>query len=184
MNLLRYRSRHTLHFPGCWAWPVLNPIGRASHNKITGERTWEIDEPRWLYRLRQRLFCIAGRHACPDRSGRPRMPGDEGPTPDTWRLMADGNRTCSYCGSMHPADLMKHCAKVIADPAYTLEMSDKAYKAYVSQPGVPNASHGAIKFYMWHVPSDVTEADQKLFAEARRISRERFVAQYAQRRAG
>jgi len=47
---------------------------------------------------------------------------------------------------------------------------------YVKQPGVRNASEGAIKFYMQHAPAEPTDEDQQAFREAVRVSRERFEA--------
>lgn len=165
--ILRYNARHTLWFPRDGKLPQLNPICSSTRSK-SGKRTIYLGEPLWLFRLRQRLFCFAGRQWC----------GNRGPVggwlPDTWDHGPDGNRTCSYCGSIHPDDLMAICRKTIVDERYGVEGTTKNYKVYVRQPGVRNAGEGAIKFYMHHAPSPPSEADQKLFSEALRVTRERF----------
>jgi len=56
-------------------------------------------------------------------------------------------RVCSYCHSMHPDDLVE----ALRAGEAKFNWSDKRYKAYVELPGVPNASHGPIKFYTWHL---------------------------------
>lgn len=179
-QLLRYGSRHHLYFPGDWRLPQLNPICSSSHRK-SGKRTRSVHEPRWLFRLRQRLFAFAGRQRCGrrgdfgDRTFPGRYQGD--PLPDTWDLGPDGNRTCSYCGSIHPDDLMTICRKALTDVRYSVDGTDKGYKVYLRQPGVRNASEGAIKFYMQHAPKQPSAEDQELFARARRLSNERFMAQ-------
>jgi hypothetical protein len=162
--LLRYNSRHHLWFPrgykGRW-WPQLNPL------ESIYDRTWRqsFHEPIWLWRLRQRIFAYAGATTC---NG----------APATWDWGPDGNRTCSHCGSIHPDDLMEICRKTIVDDRYGVEGTTKSYKVYVRQPGVRNASEGAIKFYSYHAPEKPSVADQQLFANAQRVTNERFRAKY------
>lgn len=164
-KLLRYNSRHHLWFPrgynGEWM-PRLNPMGTSSHAP-SGKRTFGFHEPRWLWQLRRRLFCYAGKADCQG-------------SPATWGIGPDDNRTCSHCGSIHPDDLMTICRKTIVDERYAVEGTTKSYKVYVRQPGVRNASEGAIKFYMWHAPKEPREQDQQLFANAMRVTTERFQA--------
>lgn len=107
----------------------------------------------------------------------------DGPAPDTWDWGPDGNRTCSYCGSIHPEDLLKICRLVLTDERYEIEGTTKSYKLYIKQPGVRNASEGAIKFYMQHAPKDPTPEEQRIFAEAVRISNERARARWERRAA-
>lgn len=171
---LRYNSRHHLWFPrgykGRWM-PQLNPISSSSHGKDS-KRTLGFHEPLWLFRLRQRLFAYAGETTC----------GSVGTAAKaTWDWGPDGNRTCSHCGSVHPDDLMAICRKTIVDERYGVEGTSKGYKVYVRQPGVRNASEGAIKFYMWHAPEKVSDADQQLFKNAKRITSERFDKMMAER---
>jgi hypothetical protein len=183
-SFLRHNSRHCVWFPRGYEnrwWPQLNPISSCSHGK-NRKRTFYLYEPLRLFRLRQRLFCFAGRQRC----GRRDDPfafnyKDTALPPDTWDYGPDGNRTCSYCGSIHPDDLMAICRKTLTDDRYGIEGTTKSYKVYVRQPGVRNAGEGAIKFYMQHAPKNPRAEDQQLFADACRISSERFMAQFAKR---
>lgn len=183
VGLLRYNSRHRLYHGDKGL--ELNPIVSSSHRhdrdgNRTERRTWDAHEPLWLFRLRQRMFCFAGRQRCgrregtvhggTDMRGRRLQPGD---LPDTWDMGPDGNRTCSWCGSVHPDDFMKICRAALTDPEYDVSMSDKRYKAYVRVPGVVNASQGAIKFYMHHAPAEPSDEEQRVFAEALRVCRQR-----------
>lgn len=95
---------------------------------------------------------------CPERKN---VPHQADKPSDNWRVMPNGDRTCSFCGSLHPDDYMR-LLKLAADEAshVTCERaSGKAYKWYVDQPGVLNASEGGIKFYTWHIPNDAWAAD-------------------------
>ncbi len=145
IKFFRYGCRHSLHFPGDWRLPQLNPISSSSHAKRSRKRTRTFHEPLWFFRLRKRLFCFAGKQRCPDR-----FPGTE--TPDTWNIGQDGNRTCSYCGSIHFDDFVAIYQKSLTDGCYGIEGSTKCYKYYLRQPGVRNAGEGAIKFYTAHLP--------------------------------
>jgi hypothetical protein len=177
-KFLRHNSRHHLYFPGDWQWPQLNPYTSSSHTK-SGKFTRSYHEPLWLFRLRQRWFGFAGFHRCAERGLA--MPDDTNPFPDTWDIGPDDNRTCSYCGSIHPDDLMEICRKALTDEAYAVEPSTKRYKVYLRQPGVSNAGEGAIKFYMHHAPANPSNEDQDLFARAVRKSNERFAALMARK---
>lgn len=108
--------------------------------------------------------------------------------PDHWqKFKSNGNRVCSYCGSLHWDDmiaLVKQSAEAPEDAPYHstvgIEPSDKGYKVYVRQPGVRNAHEGGIKFYMQHVPRDennkiaVTEEQNKEYSEAVHRTHARF----------
>lgn len=74
---------------------------------------------------------------------------------DVWRREPNGDRTCSFCGSLHPEDFEQLCEEA-ADPdtETRLEHSDKQYKVYVYRPGVKNAMDGGIKYYKQHSPED------------------------------
>jgi hypothetical protein len=82
------------------------------------------------------------------------------PGPDHWnKFKSNGDRVCSYCGSLHPDDmfrLVKACADSDPNASYgsvvEVDPSDKSYKVYIHQPGVRNASEGGIKFYTHHLP--------------------------------
>jgi hypothetical protein len=174
--LLRYNTRHRLYFPkGTYlSLPQLNPISWSSHvqdkdGKWTNKHTKSIDEPRWLYRWRTRVFMRTGETMMCKRRGES-VHSEMFPGPDHWELGPDGMRTCSYCGSIHYIDLMKIVHKVPIDKRYRVEPSDKRYKVYVKQPGVRNASEGAIKFYMHHLPETVPDEDELDYKKAVRMS--------------
>ena len=177
LRLLRLNTRHSLYFPGDGQLPQLNPITSRSHDK-KGRRTHRWDEPFWLFRLRQRFFAFAGRQRCGRRDDMFSLNRNDGPFPDTWDLGPDGFRTCSYCGSIHPDDLMVICERTLTDERYAVDGTDKGYKVYVRQPGVRNASEGAIKFYLHHAPAKPSEREDQLYRDARRISSERDAARW------
>ena len=147
-KLLLYSGRHHLFVPRDGSVPRLNPLSTSSHNRA-GTRTISLHEPLWLFRLRQRLFAFRGRQRCPRRDE-----GWQGESserlPDTWDIGPDRNRTCSYCGSIHPDDLDVIIQKARTDARYGIEGTTKGYKVYIRQPGVRNAGEGAIKFYRQH----------------------------------
>lgn len=177
MKFLRYSSGHRLYFSREWEWPQLDPLCSRSHSK-SGKRTFSIDEPLWFYRLRKRFFAFSGRQRC-GRRGENEMWSDRNggrkALPDTWNVGPDGNRTCSYCGSIHPDDLMVICRKAMIDPAYGIDGTDKSYKVYVRQPGVRNAAEGAIEFYTPHAGA-MSKGDFELVNQAARLSHDRFMA--------
>lgn len=187
MKFLRYNSRHSLyHHPDYTSrggarivlgWS-LNPIGSMYDGRQTS-----LHEPLWLFRLRQRWFAFAGRQRCGRRGESVHGMYDQSPLPDTWDMGPDGNRTCSYCGSIHPDDFMRVCRLTLEDERYGVEGTTKSYKVYVRIPGVVNASQGAIKFYMAHAPKDPTEEEQELFRSAVRVSSERSNARMEKWRA-
>jgi len=169
-KFLRYGSRHCLWFPGDWRLPQINPLVSSSHSAKSGKRTFRCYEPVWLMRLRQRLFCFAGRHRCGGRwfGQSPKFGGDKA-LPDTWDLMADGTRTCSYCGSLHEEDLFDILQHYVAgDPGYSFSTTDKGYKLYAHRPGAVNASLGGIKFYKCHVDHNHPDFEKReaLFRKA------------------
>jgi hypothetical protein len=107
---------------------------------------------------------------------------------DRWhKFKLNGNRVCSFCGSLHPDDLfalINRCISADPDASYQsvveIEPSDKKYKVYVRQPGVRNAMEGGIKFYMQHLPRDkngkltITKEQDEAYAYAIRLSAMRF----------
>lgn len=152
-------------------------------------------EMRWAdikYRLlsaRQRLFhrwlCLrdaARRALAREKQTCPRRMGEWGPWKkernlDYWRKVGP-DRTCSFCGSMHPQDFMAFLQRVIDEgDDVRLERSDKRYKIYLHRPGISNAFDGAIKFYTQHL----TQLDaatmsrfENLFGTAHALSLEKW----------
>lgn len=123
---------------------------------------------------------------CPRRGEGPQF--SQGP--DYWlQFKSNGDRVCSYCGSLHPDDflaLVEASADAPADATYNsavqIEPSDKLYKIYVNQPNVRNAHEGGIKFYTKHLPMnddgtfDVTNEQHDEYSRAVKASRARFAA--------
>lgn len=108
---------------------------------------------------------------------------------DRWlKFKTNGNRVCSYCGSLHPDDmfaLVKQSGDAPIDALHgsviEIEQSDKSYKIYVQQPDVRNAHEGGIKFYTHHLPQNddgepcVTQEQNAEYSKAVKQSRERFM---------
>lgn len=178
-SLLRYNSRIHVLFPKTGK-PQINPITYR-----TGDQSYH--EPLWIFRFRQRLFAFAGNHRCGRRGeswvGQAKHFGGDKELPDTWDLGPDGNRTCSYCGSIHFDDLMKIAELSLTTEGYGIDGTDKGYKYYVKQPNVRNAGEGAIKYYTAHTPEDFSPDHEILFKAALRKSRERWDAYFAKTRA-
>lgn len=95
-------------------------------------------------------------HTCRDRMDQP-GPWKHEEMLDRW-VRVGNDRCCSFCGSMHPDDL----SAALDLETTKIDVSDKRYKVYVRRPGVINASAGAIKFYNWHLPSEVDAATNLL----------------------
>lgn len=107
---------------------------------------------------------------------------------DRWQKhKSNGDRVCSFCGSLHPEDFFRLVHESATAPedaerneVVEIEPSDKRYKCYVHQPGIRNAMEGGGKFYFQHIPRDengkmlVTEEQEKEYAEAVRRSHARF----------
>lgn len=114
---------------------------------------------------------------------------------DRWeKFKVNGDRVCSYCGSLHPEDLfaiVKASAEAPEDAEYgtvpEIEPSDKSYKIYVKQPGVRNAHEGGIKFYTQHLVKDahglaVTPEQNDEYRRATRATKIRFARRLEQLR--
>lgn len=77
------------------------------------------------------------------------------PRPYSWSILPNKDRVCTYCGSLHPDDMIDIMYKFIQrEEGYSFNPSDKGYKVYASRGGVINASDGGIKFYTWHVDEE------------------------------
>lgn len=71
---------------------------------------------------------------------------------DSWTVRPNGDRTCSFCGSLHEDDFVAIIeAYGNGEPGYRFDPSTKGYKRYANRPGVSNATEGGIKFYGWHI---------------------------------
>jgi hypothetical protein len=112
---------------------------------------------------------VKDKFRCPQRN--PAMDAVSNyPRTDAWKIdTPKGDRTCSYCGGIHPDDFIP-ILKAACDPTdlTRIDWSDKSYKIYISRPDVKNASEGAIKSYGGHgLPTGyTTEALLALLKEA------------------
>lgn len=66
---------------------------------------------------------------------------------DFWRKLPNGDRTCSFCGSLHPMDVIS----IIKEHGFgAIQASTKAYKWYIRRQSVSGATAGGIKYYRRH----------------------------------
>lgn len=104
------------------------------------------------------------RHCCPEHAGIPSVfaysVDDENPNPDRWDI-SDGFRKCSFCGSIHPEDLIL----LIKEHGFgIIESTDKRYKWYI------HINNEMYKFYRYHEDEKFVEDYNKLlFAERSQI---------------
>ena len=110
---------------------------------------------------------------CPDRKNYTGPNSPDGT--DQWRVMPNGDRTCSFCGSLHPDDFLALC-KLAGEEGADVRIvpTDKDYKVYVHRNNVANAIEGGMKFYKWHVVAPVTEKQSSICALAMQRYREWF----------
>ncbi len=67
--------------------------------------------------------------------------------PDYWKKLPNGDRVCSFCGSLHPESVIQ----IIKEHGFQgIQRSDKSYKWYISRPNIHNALEGGIKYYRMH----------------------------------
>lgn len=97
------------------------------------------------------------------------------PDVDFWEVEPNGDRTCSYCGSLHPDDFTEIIEGYAeGKEGFHFDLSTKAYKRYAHRPGVKNATEGGIKFYAHHLPDEGAPELQRLReAEGRAVERAR-----------
>ena len=78
---------------------------------------------------------------------------------DHWHKLVNGDRTCSYCGSLHPMDVID----IVKKHGFgAIEGTDKGYKWYVRRPEVKNAMDGGIKYYRQHDTDEFINAYNEL----------------------
>lgn len=98
-----------------------------------------------------------------------------------WDVEPNGDRTCSYCGSLHPDDFLDIMQRFAAgEEGYHFGLTDKTYKVYANRPGVLNASQGGIKFYGHHaVPEE--HADRSVHEAAWAAAVDKYRADFQAR---
>ena len=179
-----------LHCPKCLCGRTGDVLGApCSTSGCDGVITEQPEFKTLVDELPEPMTCGRRVETGMDQEGSPfRGPFKSGRGLDRWqRFKSNGNRVCSYCGSLHPDDLfdlVKKCGDAPEDAAYgmvpEIEPSDKSYKIYVHQPGVRNAHEGGIKFYTQHLPRDadgkmdVSDERQAEYSRAVRATRKRF----------
>lgn len=116
---------------------------------------------------------MSGKQTCPRRI-REIGPWEHKEGLDRWNKTG-ADRTCSFCGSLHPEDFEHVLERVIADPSCRIDHSDKSYKIYIHRPEIKNGGEGAIKYYKQHNYTDAADIAriEPLFAQALKLSRER-----------
>jgi hypothetical protein len=82
------------------------------------------------------------------------LSGEMFPGRDHWARIGDW-RCCSFCGSMHPDDVIEAVKKFGTTIVSTC---DKSYKRYIHLPNTPNAGFGPIKFYTMHFSDEQRKA--------------------------
>ncbi len=96
---------------------------------------------------------------------------------DEWRQHG-GDRSCSFCGSMHWSDFLSWCSRA-AEPDSDVEIDlGKPGKFYIHRKGVPNASVAPIKFYSCHLPTpfEPTPEEDAIIRKALEVSQVRIRA--------
>ncbi len=90
---------------------------------------------------------------------------------DEWRKHGP-DRSCSFCGSMHPDDFLSWCLRVV-EPDSDVEIDlGKPGKFYVRRKGATDTS---IKFYSWHfqTPFDPSPEEDAMIRKALEVSQVR-----------
>lgn len=115
------------------------------------------------------------------RCGSPNKPAEDSPFKfgkgdDSWRSEPNGDRTCSFCGSLHPDDAIKHLKRYVETGGKEGRFSttSKTYKVYVNGPNVKNAAEGGIKFYVWHADDEQLKTLNGLIPQASKIMWEKL----------
>lgn len=121
----------------------------------------------------------------------PRRMDDYGPWErkenlDYWDIEKNGDRTCSFCGSLHPSDFEKCIELCLSDvEKCQIDPSYKGYKIYVRRPEIHNAGDGGIKFYTQHcrgLSKKHCEEIQPQLNKAIRLSKQRWESYIKKRR--
>lgn len=151
------------------------PLQRIQMFVASDDDTKEIKEVMAIGPSRTSLDSEITHMTCPSRMQQ-QGPWEYREGLDNWDYSPNGDRICSFCGSLHPKDFMDLVKKSAAcEEGVEIEPSDKGYKIYVGRPSVKNASEGGIKFYTWHLPpSEVSPEDDVVFKLAVGNTRKRF----------
>ena len=107
-------------------------------------------------------------HTCPKRMLEP-GPWEHKDGLDDWEQRGKA-RACSFCGSMHPEDLLTFCGKVDGINNYITRKGSvgRITKLYIRDKDVANASEGPIKFYTTHLRYIPDPAQSELIEKVER----------------
>lgn len=83
---------------------------------------------------------------------------------DFWKIKPNGDKVCSFCGSLSPDNVL---AIIEKHGVGCIEVSDKNYKWYISQPKIGNALEGGTKYYRHHDTPGFIDAVNAALAEKR-----------------
>ena len=96
------------------------------------------------------------------------------------------DKCCSYCGSWHPVEFLSFLKTVAEneDSNYRIELNTRRDKIYITRPHIKNATHGAIKIYLFHLKLycdemgyDAKEIDRQIH-KAIMVSKKKFKKRY------
>lgn len=107
---------------------------------------WDFDKE--FIKIEQLDIDKLERQLCPEHYQLPsvftKSIDDKSSKPDYWKTLSNGDRVCSYCGSLHPDDVLKIVKEFGSS---VIGKTDKSYKWYINRPNVTNALEGGIKYY-------------------------------------
>lgn len=105
-----------------------------------------------------------------------------GESRDHWRVEPNGDRCCSYCGSLHEEDFTAIMEGFVeGKEGFEFGTTTKAYKVYARRPGVSNATEGGIKFYGVHADNAHPDFPRRaeLYDKAVKLANERLRARFS-----
>jgi hypothetical protein len=98
--------------------------------------------------------------------------GQGGINLDIWMVSPDGDRYCSYCGSLHEEDQLAILAAYVnGEPGYEFGFIDEPDKRWVNRPTAKDAEKAAWSFYAWHVDANHPELEQRRMIYSRAVER-------------
>ena len=120
-------------------------IGQLFESSENGYRQHPYDFHQQFVKIDKSEVDALERTTCGSRNSQ-LGPFERGENLDHWRKEENGNRTCSFCGSLHPDDALE----IIKEQGFGVISQAKSYKWYVGR--------GHNKYYMWHNTPKFVEA--------------------------
>jgi len=84
---------------------------------------------------------------------------------DVWNKMPNGDRCCSFCGSLHPMDVIDIAKKFGVN---AIQTTTKSYKWYIHRDNVRNALEGGIKYYRHHDTDEFIAIMNSMISESKK----------------